>query len=112
VDKPVNTIEIERMRSIIGNKVIVLSNSKPYVSVGIVKSFQAVSQSSNLLPIIEFETGIEFLCLGIVFPYDPDFCDMLASMGEKAFPWWQKVVYLREYMTRLHSRQDWEDNKW
>lgn len=105
--RPVNFREVENMRSVIGQKVIVISNSEPYVSVGIIESFQPITQSDNLVPLVHFENNSEArLCLGAVLPYDYNFHAFLANKNALAFDWLSKLVQMRETMSRLSMRKD------
>jgi len=107
MSKPVNSIEVTAMRAVIGQKVMVISNSPPYVSEGVLQSFQAVSQAESLIPLVEFSNGDVMLCLGVVLPYDEQVFKMFSEKGPEAFNWWRQAVFFREKLHRLSRREDW-----
>ncbi len=102
---PTSPIENDNMSQLIGQKIIAISNDPPYARVGIITSFQSVSQSENLMPIVEFD-GKEYLCFAVIAPYDEVIFETLIKLGRSAVDWFVKFIQVRENIKRLQRRED------
>jgi hypothetical protein len=97
--------EAEVIGECVGKRVIVLSNSKPYVWAGKITGFQEITQVKHLIPLIENDVGEVFLVLGGIWPYDADVYALLSARGEKAWDYHVALHRLQENRRLLHDRK-------
>lgn len=69
--------------SLVGAKVITKSNENEPYHIGTVMRFESVSKANNLLPIIAFNDGKEYLCMGAVVPLNKTILKKLVGLSNK-----------------------------
>jgi len=67
----------------IGSEVISVSNEPNSVSRGEIIYFETITKAKNIVPIVQFEDGKEFMCLSTLLPYTEEKYKILKELDKR-----------------------------